>query len=33
VRVGKWGDAADAHQILLEAIERAKEEKKVPATA
>jgi inorganic pyrophosphatase len=24
VRVGKWGDAADAHRILLESIERAK---------
>jgi len=25
VRVGKWGDAADARRILVEAIERAKE--------
>ena len=25
VRVGKWGDAADARRILLESIERAKE--------
>jgi len=25
VRVGKWGDAAEARQILVEAIERAKE--------
>ncbi|MBA4048934.1 MAG: inorganic pyrophosphatase, partial [Sphingomonas sp.] len=24
VRVGKWGDAADARQIVVEAIERAK---------
>jgi inorganic pyrophosphatase len=25
VRVGKWGDAAEARQILIEAIDRAKE--------
>jgi inorganic pyrophosphatase len=27
VRVGHWGDAADARQIVVEAIERAKQEK------
>jgi inorganic pyrophosphatase len=26
VRVGTWGDAADARRILVEAIQRAKEE-------
>jgi inorganic pyrophosphatase len=30
VRIGKWGDAAEARRIVLESIERAKE--KVPAT-
>ena len=27
VRIGTWGDAADARQIVLEAIERAKQAK------
>src|SRR6478735_2439443 len=31
VRVGKWGDAADARRILIEAIDRAKE--KIAETA
>jgi len=26
VRVGKWGDAADARQIVIESIERAREQ-------
>jgi ketol-acid reductoisomerase len=31
VRVGKWGDAADAQRIVLESIERAKNEVVLPA--
>ena len=32
VRVGKWGDAADARQIVIEAIDRARE-KLAPSAA
>ena len=31
VRIGHWGDAADARRILIEAIERAKREKEAPS--